>query len=52
MLDEPHGTKATFGLALAGFTAAPLAGKVIARIAPMLGMPTTTPILVPTKENS
>ncbi|HEX3430709.1 MAG TPA: penicillin-binding protein 2 [Rhizomicrobium sp.] len=41
MLDEPHGTKDTFGLALAGFTAAPLAGRVIARIAPMLGMPTT-----------
>ena len=37
MLDEPHGTKQTFGLALAGFTAAPLAGRVIARIAPMLG---------------
>jgi cell division protein FtsI (penicillin-binding protein 3) len=41
MLDEPHGRKDTFGLALAGFTAAPLAGRVIARIAPMLGMPTT-----------
>jgi cell division protein FtsI (penicillin-binding protein 3) len=39
MLDEPHGTKDTFGLALAGFTAAPLAGRVIARIAPMLGVP-------------
>jgi cell division protein FtsI (penicillin-binding protein 3) len=52
MLDEPHGTKETFGLALAGFTAAPLAGKVIAHIAPMLGMPTTTPIVAPTKENS
>jgi cell division protein FtsI (penicillin-binding protein 3) len=52
MLDEPHGTKQTFGLALAGFTAAPLAGRVIARIAPMLGMPTETPILAQTKENS
>jgi cell division protein FtsI (penicillin-binding protein 3) len=52
MLDEPHGTKATFGIALAGFTAAPLAGKVIARIAPMLGMPTTNPVLVQAKENS
>jgi cell division protein FtsI (penicillin-binding protein 3) len=40
MLDEPHGTKDTAGLALAGWTAAPLAGRVIARIAPMLGMPT------------
>ncbi|MGD0864426.1 MAG: penicillin-binding protein 2 [Rhizomicrobium sp.] len=48
MLDEPHGTKETFGLALAGFTAAPLAGRVIAHIAPMLSMPMTAPI----KENS
>ena len=52
MLDEPHGTKETFGEALAGFTAAPLAGKVIARIAPMLGMPSANPTLTATKENS
>ena len=53
MLDEPHGTKETFGLALAGFTAAPLAGKVIARIAPMLGMPPDSPDRrTATKENS
>jgi cell division protein FtsI (penicillin-binding protein 3) len=52
MLDEPHGTKQTYGLALAGFTAAPLAGHVIARIAPMLGMPTETPVLAQAKENS
>ena len=52
MLDEPHGTKETFGVALAGFTAAPLAGKVIARIAPMLGMPSRTPTITATKENS
>jgi cell division protein FtsI (penicillin-binding protein 3) len=52
MLDEPHGTKETFGLALAGFTAAPLAGRVIARVAPMLGMPTENPVLAQAKENS
>jgi len=52
MLDEPHGTKDTFGLALAGFTAAPLAGHVIARIAPMLEMPTAEPVLAVAKENS
>ncbi|HEY3638257.1 MAG TPA: penicillin-binding protein 2 [Rhizomicrobium sp.] len=47
MLDEPHGTKETFGLALAGWTSAPLAGKVIARIAPMLGMSAaSTPVVV------
>jgi cell division protein FtsI (penicillin-binding protein 3) len=52
LLDEPHGTKATFGVALAGFTAAPLAGRVVARIAPMLDMPTNAPVTVPAKESS
>ncbi|HWE07358.1 MAG TPA: penicillin-binding protein 2 [Rhizomicrobium sp.] len=52
MLDEPHGTKATFGLALAGFTAAPLAGRVVAHIAPMLGMPTDASAVVQAKDNS
>jgi cell division protein FtsI (penicillin-binding protein 3) len=49
VLDEPHGTKATGGFALAGYTAAPLAGHVIARIAPLLGVP-INPITV-AKEN-
>ncbi|HEY1630110.1 MAG TPA: penicillin-binding transpeptidase domain-containing protein [Rhizomicrobium sp.] len=39
MLDEPHGAKAEGVMALAGHTAAPLANRVIARIAPMLQMP-------------
>jgi len=39
LLDEPHGTKETGGLALAGLTTAPLAGRVISRIAPLLGVP-------------
>jgi cell division protein FtsI (penicillin-binding protein 3) len=39
LLDRPHGTKETAGFALAGWTAAPLAGKVISRIAPILGVP-------------
>jgi cell division protein FtsI (penicillin-binding protein 3) len=38
-LDQPHGTKETGGFALAGWTAAPIAGKVIQRIAPLLGVP-------------
>jgi len=38
MLDEPHGNKNTFGYATAGWVVAPAAGKVIARIGPMLGM--------------
>ena len=38
MLDEPHATKATYGYATAGWVSAPAAGKVIARIGPMLGL--------------
>ncbi len=38
MLDEPHGNKGTHGYSTAGWVVAPAAGKVIARIAPMLGM--------------
>jgi cell division protein FtsI (penicillin-binding protein 3) len=41
VLDEPQGTEATAGFATAGWTAAPTAGKVIARIAPMLNVPVT-----------
>ena len=51
LLDRPHGTKKTFGLALAGFTTAPLAGRVIARIAPLLGLP-PAPVHTVAKENS
>ena len=43
MLDEPHGTKETFGFALAGYTAAPMAGRIISRIAPLLGVPNRAP---------
>ncbi|HEY0265528.1 MAG TPA: penicillin-binding protein 2 [Rhizomicrobium sp.] len=41
LLDQPHGTKATAGFALAGWTAAPAVGHVIQRIAPLLGVPNT-----------
>ena len=39
LLDEPGGVNATGVMALAGHTAAPLAGRVIARIAPILEVP-------------
>jgi cell division protein FtsI (penicillin-binding protein 3) len=39
LLDEPHGENASGVMALAGHTAAPLAGSVVAHIAPMLEMP-------------
>jgi cell division protein FtsI (penicillin-binding protein 3) len=44
MLDEPKATKDTYGFATAGWNAVPTAGKVIERIAPMLGI---EPVLSP-----
>ena len=38
MLDEPHGNKSTGGYSTAGAVSAPGAGRLIARIAPMLGL--------------
>ncbi len=38
MFDEPHGTEATFNFATGGWTAAPVAGRVIARIGPIAGI--------------
>lgn len=38
MMDEPHATKETGGFTTGGVISAPIAGRVIARIAPMLGV--------------
>jgi cell division protein FtsI (penicillin-binding protein 3) len=38
MLDEPNATPETFGFATSGWNAVPAAGKVIERIAPILGI--------------
>ena len=38
MLDEPKGTAETFGFRTAGWNAAPIFGKVVSRVAPMLGV--------------
>jgi cell division protein FtsI (penicillin-binding protein 3) len=38
MLDEPKGIKESFGFATAGWTAAPVVSRVIARTAPLLGI--------------
>jgi len=46
MIDEPQATRETFGFISAGWTAAPAAGRVIAQIAPLLGLipkPATPP---------
>lgn len=38
MIDEPHGTKATYGFTTGGWTAAPAVGRIVQRMAPLLGM--------------
>lgn len=38
MLDEPQATKQTFGYATAGWNAAPTVGRIVPRIAPLLGV--------------
>ena len=38
MLDEPKAIPGTYGFATAGWNAVPTAGKIIERIAPMLGV--------------
>jgi cell division protein FtsI (penicillin-binding protein 3) len=39
MVDEPHGNKKSFGYATGGWVAAPAVGRIIPRIAPLLGVP-------------
>ncbi|MFX8727675.1 hypothetical protein ABTM60_20820, partial [Acinetobacter baumannii] len=38
VLDEPKGRKETYGFATAGWNSAPTVGRVISRIAPILGV--------------
>lgn len=38
IVDEPQGTRQTYGFATGGWTAAPIVGRVIAQIAPLLGI--------------
>jgi cell division protein FtsI (penicillin-binding protein 3) len=49
MLDEPQGIAETHGFATAGWNAAPTVGAIIARIAPILGVPprTVAPTILP-----
>jgi cell division protein FtsI (penicillin-binding protein 3) len=46
MVDEPQPTEATFGYATGGWVAAPVVGKVVERIAPILGV-TPRPVVEP-----
>ena len=43
LLDEPKGNKSTFGFASGGWTAAPAVGRIVSRIAPMLGVAPVAP---------
>jgi cell division protein FtsI (penicillin-binding protein 3) len=44
MFDEPKPTKNTYGYATAGWNAAPVTSRVVARVAPLLGLrPATQP---------
>jgi len=47
MFDEPNATPTTFGYATAGWNAAPVTARVVARVAPLLGL---TPKLTPAQE--
>lgn len=38
VLDEPHGTEETHGYASGGWTAAPVVGRVVSRLAPLMGI--------------
>lgn len=38
MIDEPKGNKSTYGFATGGMISAPVVGKIIARMGPMLGI--------------
>jgi len=38
MIDEPKGTKATYGFATGGWVAAPVVGRVVQRMGPLLGI--------------
>jgi cell division protein FtsI (penicillin-binding protein 3) len=38
MLDSPKGIKKTYGFSTGGWNACPTAGKIVARLAPMLGI--------------
>jgi cell division protein FtsI (penicillin-binding protein 3) len=57
LLDEPQGLPETHGFATSGWNAAPVAGKVISRVAPLLGveprfeMPTVDRLLVASAQN-
>ncbi|MCR6632626.1 MAG: penicillin-binding protein 2 [Magnetospirillum sp.] len=37
-IDEPQGTKETYGFITAGWNAAPVAGRIIAQVAPLMGL--------------
>lgn len=43
LLDEPHGNKKTYNYATGGWVAAPAVGKIVKRIAPLMGISPSIP---------
>lgn len=43
LLDEPHGNKKTYNYATGGWVAAPAVGKIVKRIAPLMGVSPSAP---------
>lgn len=43
MVDEPHGTEATQGYATGSWVGAPITGRIVERLAPLLGVAPDTP---------
>ncbi len=52
MVDEPKGTKETGGYATGGWTAAPATSRIVARIAPLLGLKPNLPPVADDEEPS
>lgn len=50
LLDEPKGSKKTFGFATAGWNAAPLTARIVKRIAPLLGVKPVQQWQMPVRE--
>lgn len=52
MVDRPRAVEGTYGFNAAGWNAAPIAGKVIGRIAPLLQVVPTSEVRIQPEENS
>lgn len=51
MLDDPKGNAKTYGFATGGWTAAPVVGRVVSQMGPLLNLPPQEPDVVAAAEN-